>query len=182
MTDHPPPPATQQAATTAASAAEQANRLLARTLNIGVNLGAPAEAGWAVPLGPRELDRCSQAGFTAVRLVVSLAQHRSPASSLQVDPAVLDPINDVIESAGERGLAVVLANEIDPELMSDPPRHRDRLLTSTRQLAAGLRHHGADVMLEPLSEPQAALDLLWNDYLADVIAAVRDADSDRTIV
>ena len=186
MTHHSPRPARQRPPHTADpladSNAEQANRLLARTINLGLNLGAPAEASWTVQLGSADLNRCAQAGFTAVRLVVSLAQHCSPTDPVQFEPVVLDRINHVIEGASERGLAVVVANAIDPELMSDPAGQRDRLIAFARQLAAGLSHHGPAVILEPLSEPQGALDPLWNDYLPGLIGAVREADTQRTVV
>jgi endoglucanase len=174
MTDHTPQPTD--------SVAVRANRLLARTVNVGLNLGAPAEASWTLPVTEHDLDRCAQAGFTAVRLVVSLALHRCPTDALRLDPAALDEIDKVIRAATERGMAVVLANMTDPDLMADPARHRDRLLRCTDQLAEGLKHHGPAVILEPLAEPQGALDALWNDYLADLCAVVRAADPHRTIV
>jgi len=58
----------------------------------------------------------------------------------------------------------------------------NRLLTCTRQLANAIKHHGPGVLLEPLAEPQRALDPLWNDYLRDLCAAVRDLDPNRTLI
>jgi endoglucanase len=66
--------------------------------------------------------------------------------------------------------------------MADPPRHRERLLAATRQLAEAIKHHGPSVVLEPLSEPQLALDPVWNGYLRELCATVRDVDPGRPLV
>jgi endoglucanase len=155
---------------TQSATAFDANRLLARTLNVGLDLGAPEERAWTVEVSDDQLERCAQAGFTAIRLVVSLALHRVAADSHRLQPHVLERLDALIDGALERGIAVVLANMQDPELMADPSGHRDRLLACTRQLAGAIRHHGATVLLEPLSEPQLELDALWNSYLADLCA------------
>lgn len=124
MTDHTPKPADAIAA--------RANQLLARTINIGLNLGSPAEASWTVPVDQAELHRCADAGFTAVRLVASLALHRNATDALRLDPAALDQIDTVIASATERGLAVVLA------------KMTDQLLGCTDQLADRLERPDCD--------------------------------------
>ncbi len=168
--------------TAADSPPEQANRLLARTVNIGLDLGAPEELGWTIQVTDHHLDQCARAGFTAVRLATSLARHRDAADPRQLDPRTLEHLDQIIQAASERGLAVVIANMHDPDLMADPPRHRGRLLACTRQLAAATQHHGPSLILEPLAEPRGALDPVWNDYLRDLCAAVRDVDPDRTLM
>lgn len=91
-------------------------------------------------------------------------------------------LEQVIAAASERGLAVVVANLRDPQLMADPPSHRERLLASTQQLAEAIKHHGPSVALEPLSEPQLDLDRVWNRYLSEPCATVRDVDPGRTVI
>ena len=161
--------------------ATEAVRRLARTINIGVDLGSPSEHGWAVDITDRHLGRIAEAGFSAVRVVVSSAAHRSSDSG-EIDPAALDRVQRVVRTATEAGLAVVVANAIDPELMADPAAHRGRLLRSARALAGSIADHGSNVLLEPLSEPSQALDAVWNGVLADLIDTVRSVDSVRTLV
>jgi endoglucanase len=96
---------------------------------------------------------------------------------------VLERLEQVIAAASERGLAVVVANLRVPQLMADPPSHRERrLLASTQQLAEAIKHHGPSVALEPLSEPQLELDRVWNRYLSELCATVREVDPGRTVV
>jgi endoglucanase len=168
--------------TDAITPAHEANRRLARTINLALDLGAPQERGWTLDIGERQLERCARAGFSAIRLVVALALHRDPSEPNQLDLRVLERVTQTIDAARRQGLAVAVANMLDPELMADPPRHRERLLACTHQLAEAIKPQGPDVTLEPLAEPQQALDAMWNDYLADLIAAVRDIDLERTLI
>ena len=162
--------------------ARDANRRLARTINLALDLGAPQERGWTLEVGERQLEQCARAGFSAIRLVVALSLHRPPGEPNRLDPRALERVADTIEAARRQGLAVAVANMLDPELMADPPRHRERLLVCTHQLAEAIKPQGPDVVLEPLAEPQQALDAVWNDYLADLVAAVRDVDPRRTLI
>ncbi|MDQ2847717.1 MAG: glycoside hydrolase family 5 protein [Actinomycetota bacterium] len=165
-----------------ATFAEQSNRRLARTLNVGLDLGSPTKPGWVADVTDDLLGQCARAGFTAIRLVTSMALHTLAAGAPRLDPRALERVEQAINAATGHGLAVVLANMLDPELMADPPRHRERLLACTGQLAASIKHHGASVVLEPLSEPHHNLDPVWNDYLSDLCAAVREVDPVRTII
>jgi hypothetical protein len=40
------------------AAAEEASRRLARTINLGLDLGAPEERGWTVEVSDQHLERC----------------------------------------------------------------------------------------------------------------------------
>jgi endoglucanase len=167
---------------TTARPAEAANRRLARTINLGLDLGAPEEAGWATDVGDEHLERCAQAGFSAIRLGACFGLHRLAPDSHELQPRALERLEQVIAAASGRGLAVVVANLRDPQLMADPPGHRERLLDGTRQLAEAIKHHGPGVVLEPLSEPQLELDQVWNSYLRELWATVREVDPGRTLV
>lgn len=167
---------------TTARSAEATNRRLARTINLGLDLGAPEEAGWTIDVGDEHLERCAQAGFSAVRLGTCFGLHRLAPDSHQLHPGALERLEQVIVAASERGLAVVVANLRDPQLMADPPSHRERLPAGSRQLAEATKHHGPSVALEPLSEPQLELDPLWNGYLRELCATVREVDPERTLV
>jgi hypothetical protein len=63
---------------TTARPAEATNRRLARTINLGLDLGAPEEAGWTIDVGDEHLERCAQAGSSAVRLGSCFGLHASP--------------------------------------------------------------------------------------------------------
>jgi endoglucanase len=167
---------------TSTNSAFDANDRLARTINLGLDLGSPQERGWTIEVSEGQVERCAQAGFSAIRLLVALAGHYPAGDSHRVDPRALERILRTIETARNHGLAIVVANMLDPALMTDPPRHRDRLLAGTHQLVEAIKGHGPEVMLEPLSEPQQALDPLWNDYLAALLQEARKVDEQRTLI
>ncbi|MFI5828457.1 glycoside hydrolase family 5 protein [Streptomyces sp. NPDC051578] len=161
----------------------ETNRLLARTINIGADFGAELERGWTVPVGPDHLDLCRKAGFSAIRLATCWAAHTTESRGrFVVEPAILDRVDLLLDQAAERGLSVVLNNLQDPALYADPPLHLDRLLATTHQIAGRFSGRPAQVMLEPLAEPRGPLDPLWNDYLRQVLAALREADPVRAVI
>ncbi|MCI0158382.1 glycoside hydrolase family 5 protein [Leifsonia shinshuensis] len=152
---------------------------LRKTLNIGLDLGADAERGWTV-IATRELfARCADAGFTGVRLVVSLAAHRDGD---RLDAEALEGIRSAVETAEDTGLGIAVANQLDPDLMRDPAGQRDRALVGVRSLAGLIADAGPTVALEPLAEPSGALDANWNELLADVIRVCRSEDPERTLL
>ena len=63
--------------------------------------------------------------------MVTLADH--PAKS-----GALSELDRAIDDAVRLGLAVVVANMTDPQLMADPAAHRGRSLTDARDLAAAI--------------------------------------------
>lgn len=166
-------------ATPTAELACAAQARLARTVNFGPDFGAPQEQGWTIDVRRSHLEACAEAGFTAVRLLIGLAIHRGPGG---LDPAALRRIEMIIDDATALGLAVTIANNPAPELLASPESHLGATLVDAGQLAAVLDGRGSDVIVEPLTEPRQALDPIWNKAAAELIAAVREHDRQRTIV
>ena len=158
---------------------ESTPQRLARTINMGLDLGAPLERGWTIEVSHEQLDACARHGFTAVRVLTCLAEHRAPAG---LDPLLLRRVETVLDDASELGLAVILANHLDPALMDDPGPHLAATLASVGHLAAALAGRGPDVVVEPLAEPRGALDEIWNKTAGELIATVRTHDADRPIM
>jgi endoglucanase len=96
--------------------ARAAQARLARTVNLGPDLGAAMERGWTIDIERSHLEACAQAGFTAVRLLVCLAAHRTPGG---LDPAVLHRVETIVDEATELGLAVAVSNHL-PGPTADP--------------------------------------------------------------
>ena len=158
--------------------ARAAQARLARTVNFGPDLGAAMERGWTIDIERSHLEACTQAGFTAVRLLICLAAHRTPGG---LDPAVLHRVEAIVDDATELGLAVAVSNHL-PEPTADPEADLAATLADAGQLVAALAGRGPDVVLEPLTEPRQALDMIWNKAAAELIGAVRERDQWRTIL
>lgn len=156
-----------------------AHKRLARTVNIGPDLGAPFERGWTLDIGQEHLEACVQNGFTAIRLLICLAAHQTPGG---LDPNMLRRVEVIVDQATALGLAVVISNHRDPELMTDPGAHLEANLATVAQLAGAFEGRNSDVVLEPLTEPQGALDAVWNEAAAELVGAVRGQDRCVTIL
>jgi len=159
--------------------AREAHARLARTVNIGPDLGAPQERGWTITVERPHLEDCARHGFTAIRLLMHLAAHRAPGG---LDPGMLRRVEQIADHAASLGLAVVIANHRDPELIADPEPHLAATLAAVAQLASAFAGRGTDLIMEPLAEPEQALDPIWNTVAAELIGAVRGQDQHRTIL
>src|ERR1022692_5163885 len=151
---------------------------LARTVNFGPDLGAAQERGWTIDIERSHLEACAQAGFTAIRLGINLAFHRTPGG---LEPAMLHRVEAIVDDATELGLAVAVSNNL-PDLTADPEADLAATLADAGQLAGALAGRATDVVLEPLTEPRQALDVIWNKAAAELIGAVRERDQSRTIL
>ncbi len=159
--------------------AREAHARLARTVNIGPDLGAPQEQGWTITVERAHLEDCARSGFTAVRLLMHLAAHRSPGG---LDPGMLRRVEQIADHAASLGLALIIANHRDRELTADPERHLAATLAAVTHLASAFEGRGTELIVEPLAEPEQALDPVWNTVAAELIGAVRGQDQHRTIL
>jgi hypothetical protein len=101
---------------------------------------------------------------------MDLATHRAPGG---LDPGTLRRIEQIADHAASLGLAVVVANHRDRELMADPEPHLPATLTAVTQLAAAFAGRGTELIVEPLAEPEQALAPVWNAVALELIGAVR---------
>lgn len=163
----------------AAEKALAAHARLARTVNISQDLGADLERGWSIDIKRDHLAACAEHGFTAIRLPVCLAAHRTGGT---LAPRLLRRVEQIAAEAASLGLAVAVSNHRDPELMAAPAEHLGDLLSTVAQLARTLKGRGSDVVLEPLTEPCEALDPMWNTVAAQLTGAVRAEDPDVTLL
>jgi hypothetical protein len=92
---------------TTARPAEATNRRLARTINLGLDLGAPEEAGWTIDVGDEHLERCAQ----------------TPTSCTLER---LERLERVIVAASERGLAARRQASTRSEELDDRPSACDQ--------------------------------------------------------
>lgn len=167
--------------------AHAANRLLARTINIPLDIGNDPDHVWTLDGDDdkslrRALDLCRDAGFTAIRLMLGWSAVAEPGPPFTIRPTALERVDRAVDLATDRGLAVIIQAVLDDGILADPPVHRDRLLAITRQVAEHFAERPTTVLLEPAAEPRGALDAVWNEYLADLVAAVRQSNPDRTLI
>jgi endoglucanase len=158
------------------------NRRLARSINFAHVLDELQLSDGRSWTDPRYFQVCKEAGFTAVRLPVQWIEHASRSAPYRLDEGYLRRVEWAVEQATRRHLAIVLNNILDPELMAEPERYKDRFLSIAGQVASRFRDAPEEVMLEPMAEPHRNLDPLWNEYLRLVISVIRESSPTRTLV
>ena len=177
----PPDPAEVPADTTRAAAA---NRLLARTVNLSNALEAPTEGEWGYRIEPEHLDAIKAAGFTAVRLPVKWTAHADEQAPYAIEPAFFARVDEVLDQALGRRLAVVLDLHHYDEIHEDPSdAHFARLAGIWRQIARRYQNRPPALMFEPLNEPSLELTTRrWGEKFPRVLAAIRETNPTRAVL
>jgi endoglucanase len=161
------------------SPARAAAARLARTVNIAPDFGTPLDRGWTFDLERSHLEACARHGFTAIRLLMYLTAYCTPAG---LEARTLARVEQIVDDATALGLSVIIANHRDPELIADPDAHLPATLAAVTELAGVFAGRGGELVLEPLAEPEQALDPIWNAVAGELIGAVRTRDQHRTIL
>ena len=167
-----------------AARAAAANRLLARTMNLSNGLEAPAEGDWGYTVEPEHLDAIRDAGFTAVRVPVKWTAHAERTTPYTIDPQFFARIDEVLNQALERRLAVVLDLHHYDEIHEDPSdAHFARLAGIWRQIARRYQNRPPALAFEPLNEPSLQLTTRrWSEKFPEVLAAIRETNPTRAVL
>jgi endoglucanase len=159
------------------------NERLGRGVNFGNALEAPSEGEWGVTLDALHFQRTAEAGFETIRLPVRWSAHADASPPYAIDRDFFERVDWAIDRALENGLNVMLNVHHYEELVDDPSAHRERWLAIWRQVAARYADRPDSVVFELLNEPYAQLDAsLWNGYLRDGLAVVRETNPVRNVV
>jgi len=156
-------------------------------LGRGVNI-IGYDPGWSVPGQRRMQDEhfrlIKEAGFSHVRIPLEPFQHMADASEgYRVGAGWFAMVDWALEQALANGLMVILDCHEYNSVARDPEGLQPKWLAFWRQMAP--RYAGAPdtVLFELLNEPNRALTpMLWNAFLAEALALVREWSPDRTIV
>ncbi len=159
------------------------NARLGRGVNLGNALEAPNEGEWGVTLKSEYFDWIKSAGFNSVRIPIRWSAHALAAAPYTISESFLRRVDWAVSEAFARQLAVVINMHHYEEIMADPAGHKARLLAIWEQLARHYRNHSSQLFFELLNEPNANLTpALWNQYLQDALALIRQTNPTRTIV
>ncbi|HLO33477.1 MAG TPA: glycoside hydrolase family 5 protein [Anaerolineales bacterium] len=163
----------------------------ATTLRRGVNLGnmleAPREGDWGLTVREEYLDLIKQAGFDFVRLPVNWKAHTKRTgyddgdTGYTIEPAFFARVDEVVGWALKRNLSIIIDFHSYEDLMSDPNLNQFWFLW--KQIAEHYQDYPAQVLFELVNEPHGQLTAaLWNEYIRDVLEAVRQTNPIRDVV
>ena len=156
---------------------------LGKCVNLSNMFEAPSEAQWGRWPVNADIDRIADMGFTAIRLPVRFSAHAMEDVPYAVDPAFLDRVEQVVDYAVEKGLAVIVDFHHYEELFDEPEAHADRFAVIWLQVAERFKDAPPSVSFELINEPHENLDasnLL--EVVAPALAAVRATNPTRTVI
>lgn len=156
---------------------------LRRGVNLGDMLEAPNEGEWGLTVQEEYFDLIKEAGFDFVRLPVRWSTHADESAPYTIDPAFFARVDEVVDWASERDLAVIVNIHHYEEMAWDPWEHKDRFLGLWGQIAEHYKDYPSNVLFELLNEPNDQLNAaLWNEYLLEALNAVRETNPTREVV
>lgn len=156
---------------------------LRRGVNFGDMLEAPDEGQWGFRVQEQYFDLANEAGFDFVRLPVRWSTHAQESEPYVIDPEFLARVDEVVDWALERDLAVIVDFHHYEEMAWDPWTHKERFLGIWKQVSEHYRDYPSTLLFELLNEPNDQLNAaLWNEYLLEALNVVRAANPRRDVV
>ena len=159
----------------------QANRFLARTINIGYTIEFQNPVVFEDSLS-RQLESLKERGFTAVRLPINWISAMDSLQPWKIQSSFLKGIDQVITKAFDLQLAVILDNHTDEQLMNNPAMFGARIFSLWEQLSDHYKHFPNSLMFELLAEPHGNLDPYWNTLLSELLKVIRVKNSERPVI
>jgi endoglucanase len=124
-----------------------------------------------------------EAGFRTVRINLHALQRLGKAPAYKLPEAWLKTLDWAVESALRNGLMVILDLHNYNDVAKDPAAFKPRLFAYWKQIAEHFRSSHDGLVFEILNEPNGKLDArLWNTWLAEALALIRETNPARTVV
>jgi endoglucanase len=154
-----------------------------RGINLGNALDAPREGAWGVTIKPEHFSMAKAAGLDHIRLPVRFSAHAGEHAPFEIEEALFDRVDWVLEQAAEQGLSVIIDLHHYQELMKKPSEHAERLTELWRQIARRYQKAPSNVAFELINEPCDELKPeLLNPITARALAAVRASNPTRLVI
>lgn len=183
----PPPPPTETAlsptSTPEPTATPAPSVILQRGINLGNMLEAPNEGEWGLTVQEEFFDLIKEGGFDFIRLPIRWNTHADESAPYTIDPVFFTRIDEIVNWALERDLAIIVDFHHYDEMAWDPWGHKDRFLGIWGQVAEHYRDYPSNVLFELLNEPNGELNAaLWNEYSGEALAIVRGSNPNRDVI
>jgi endoglucanase len=124
-----------------------------------------------------------EAGFDSVRVNLHPFRHMGPAPSYALPDSWYATLDWIVSEARKAGLCVILDMHEFQVMGKEPEANRERFLAFWRQLSDHCKGSPDSVIFEILNEPNSKLTPeLWNAYMADALAIIRQDHPTRTVI
>lgn len=124
-----------------------------------------------------------EAGFNSVRINLHAFRHMDPAKDFALRDAWWETLDWAVKKSTAQGLLAILDLHEFGAMGDDPTANKPKFLAFWRQVAARYKSSPESVVFEILNEPAKKLTPeLWNDYLAEALAIIRESNPSRTVI
>ncbi|MGD0552185.1 MAG: glycoside hydrolase family 5 protein [Sedimentisphaerales bacterium] len=161
------------------------NKLIGRGVNIGNALDREVELDdeWSFIVKDEHFQLIKDAGFNSVRLTVRWSTRAMDKPPYTIDPNFLKRVDQAVNSAMSRNLALVINFQNYFEFFRDPNGLKPKFLAIWEQLAEHYKGYPNTLIFELLNEPQENIKAGdWNALIKETLAIVRKTNPNRTIV
>ena len=158
-----------------------ANRLLAKTINIGYVIEPEKAAGVKDSLF-KQFGKLKDLGFTAVRLPINWYSATDTSENLNIQESFVKLIDQIVERARVLHLSLILDNQSDEQLMNNPAIYGARIMALWEYLSDHYKRFSDSLMFELLAEPHGNLNSSWNSLINELLQRVRVNNPHRPVI
>ena len=158
------------------------NRLLGRGVNI-IGYDPIWRSRAEAHFQEKHFQMLKEAGFQSVRINLHAFRHMEKTNDWAFQAAWLETLDWAVAKATAQGLQVVLDFHEFNAMGENAAARRGQFLAFWKQLSAHCRNAPNSVVFEILNEPNKALTpALWNEYLHEALAVIRETNPNRTVI
>ena len=161
------------------------NKLIGRGVNIGNALDREVELDdeWSWIVKDEHFQLIKDAGFNSVRLTVRWSTRTMDKPPYTIDPNFLKRVDQAVNSALSRNLAVVINYQNYFEFYRDANGLKPKFLATWEQLAEHYKGYPNTLLFELLNEPQGQIGTgEWNALIRETLAIVRKTNPNRMVI
>lgn len=135
------------------------NKRLGRGINYGNMFEAPSEAEWGNPWKPQYAKMIAELGFRHVRIPIRWepSARSSATAPYTINPAFLNRIKQVIDSALNNNLYVIINMHHHDLLIENPDGQKARFLAQWKQISSFFKDYPESLLFEILNEPNGKI-------------------------
>jgi len=165
--------------------AYEVNNRLGRGINFGNMFEAPSEQAWGNAWKPEYAGMIAEKGFNHIRIPIRWepSDRSSAISPYTISSTFLNRIKQVVDSALNNHLHVIINMHHHDALLADPEGQKPRFLAQWKQISAFFKNYSDSLLFEILNEPNGNITpAKWNVFLADALATIRQDNPTRIVV
>jgi endoglucanase len=163
----------------------EVNEELGRGINYGNMFEPSSEGEWGTVWEPEYAKMIADLGFNHVRIPVRWepAERSMETPPYTINDSFFNRIKQVVDSALNSGLYVMLNMHHHGELNNDPKGQEARFLAQWAQIAEYFKDYPNKLLFEILNEPHGNLTAeKWNELIPQALKEIRKTNEQRIVV